>query len=200
MANREERAVGASGSSGSGGTAAGSQPLPRPGDGGGVDTTKCTIVEACACPLPDTEKGEGMSLHELMQTTPFASGNLRARILWADEGKLRDEWADRVADPKEWRVVGYGPGFCSYGLDAKDPGYANDHRRKFVEKKYCKDEAASAGGAAVPTGEMGGVVSVVVKPPGGAGEGNWRPILTHLAVALIGVLAGVAAGYARWAQ
>lgn len=184
-------------------TSGGTTPQPPaapapPAPGSGSDAAKCTIVEACSCPLPDTEKGEGMSLAELQETAPFKSGHLRARVLYVEDGELRDEWADRISAPKEWRVVGYGPGFKSYGLAAKDPGYANDHRRKLIEKKYCAD--AAAGGAEVPESEKGGVVSVVVKPPGGPGEVLGRRAWAVLLAAAIGVLAGLAIGYARWAS
>ena len=188
---------GASSSAGnSGGAPAPRPPAPPPPPGSTDEKAKCTIVEACSCPLPDTEKGEGMSLAELQETAPFKSGHLRARVLYAKDGELIEEWADRISDPKEWRVVGYGPGFKSYGLSAQDPGYANDQRRKLIEKKYCAD--AAAGGAEVPDSEKGGVVSVVVKPPGGDGEflnGRMRLVLLG---ALIGLAIGLAGGFAIW--
>ncbi|MBL8842957.1 MAG: hypothetical protein JNL90_15670 [Planctomycetes bacterium] len=191
--NGRERSMAAT----SGGTTPQPPPAPAPAPpGSGSDAAKCTLVEACSCPLPDTEKGEGMSLAELQETAPFKSGHLRARVLYAKDGELIEEWADRISDPKEWRVVGYGPGFKSYGLSAQDPGYANDAGRKLIEKKFCAD--AAAGGAEVPDSEKGGVVSVVVKPPGGDGEFLNGRVRLVLLGALVGLAAGLVGGFAIW--
>ncbi|MBL8842956.1 MAG: hypothetical protein JNL90_15665 [Planctomycetes bacterium] len=138
-------------------------------------------VPAQVYALPNESVIAGKSLAELNALMPYQpmGRRLRVRVVWATPyylfwAVLEQGWMDELAaneDPQDpWRVIGYGPGFHDYkptpGNPAQ-PGFPNDHHRKLVE-------VGLVGGvpSIVPNDQKGGVVSVVVRRPGGDGLPN----------------------------
>ncbi len=144
--------------------------------------TPLAQVPAEVYALPKESLIVGKSLAELLAMAPFnqPAERIRVRVIWARwrflfAAELNQGWADELADPDDPRdsllVVGYGPGFHDYKAtpgSVAHPGFPNDHYRKLVDVGF----TLKADALVVPDDQKGGVVSVVVRRPGGDGFPN----------------------------